>query len=78
MLPDGSLTTAIVLAAGEGTRMRSEIPKVLHPLAGRPLLEHAVRAADIIVLLVDHRQFKRVDRELLNIKIVIDTCGMWR
>jgi bifunctional UDP-N-acetylglucosamine pyrophosphorylase / glucosamine-1-phosphate N-acetyltransferase len=44
MLPDGSLTTAIVLAAGEGTRMRSAIPKVLHPLAGRSLLEHSVRA----------------------------------
>ncbi|MCP3798749.1 bifunctional UDP-N-acetylglucosamine diphosphorylase/glucosamine-1-phosphate N-acetyltransferase GlmU [Allokutzneria sp. A3M-2-11 16] len=36
---------AIVLAAGEGTRMRSATPKVLHPLAGRPLIEHAVRAA---------------------------------
>jgi bifunctional UDP-N-acetylglucosamine pyrophosphorylase/glucosamine-1-phosphate N-acetyltransferase len=45
MLPDGSLTTVIVLAAGEGTRMRSAVPKVLHPLAGRPLVEHAVRAA---------------------------------
>src|SRR5947209_19059906 len=45
MLPGGSLTTAIVLAAGEGTRMHSAIPKVLHPLAGRPLVEHAVRAA---------------------------------
>ena len=45
MLPDGSLTTAIVLAAGEGTRMHSAIPKVLHPMAGRPLVEHAVRAA---------------------------------
>jgi UDP-N-acetyl-D-mannosaminuronic acid dehydrogenase len=41
-------------------------------------LETAVRAADVILLLVDHRQFKRVDRELLNIKIVIDTCGLWR
>lgn len=41
-------------------------------------LQTAVRTADIIVLLVDHRQFKRVDRELLKIKIVIDTCGMWR
>ena len=41
-------------------------------------LETSVRTADIIVLLVDHRQFKRVDRELLNIKIVIDTCGLWR
>ncbi|MFY9807633.1 MAG: bifunctional UDP-N-acetylglucosamine diphosphorylase/glucosamine-1-phosphate N-acetyltransferase GlmU [Pseudonocardiaceae bacterium] len=45
MLPDGSLTTAVVLAAGEGTRMHSAIPKVLHPLGGRPLVEHAVRAA---------------------------------
>ncbi|HKR50277.1 MAG TPA: bifunctional UDP-N-acetylglucosamine diphosphorylase/glucosamine-1-phosphate N-acetyltransferase GlmU [Pseudonocardiaceae bacterium] len=45
MLPGGSLTTAIVLAAGEGTRMHSASPKVLHPMAGRPLVEHAVRAA---------------------------------
>ncbi len=45
MLPGGSLTTAIVLAAGEGTRMHSAVPKVLHPLAGRSLVEHAVRAA---------------------------------
>jgi bifunctional UDP-N-acetylglucosamine pyrophosphorylase/glucosamine-1-phosphate N-acetyltransferase len=45
MLPDGSCTTAIVLAAGEGTRMHSATPKVLHSLAGRPLVEHAVRAA---------------------------------
>ena len=41
-------------------------------------LQAALKAADIIVLLVDHRQFKRVDRELLNLKIVIDTRGMWR
>jgi bifunctional UDP-N-acetylglucosamine pyrophosphorylase/glucosamine-1-phosphate N-acetyltransferase len=33
---------AIVLAAGEGTRMRSERPKVLHPLAGRSLLAHVL------------------------------------
>jgi bifunctional UDP-N-acetylglucosamine pyrophosphorylase / glucosamine-1-phosphate N-acetyltransferase len=33
---------AIVLAAGEGTRMRSALPKVLHPLGGRPLLEHVL------------------------------------
>ncbi|HLU58361.1 MAG TPA: bifunctional UDP-N-acetylglucosamine diphosphorylase/glucosamine-1-phosphate N-acetyltransferase GlmU [Pseudonocardia sp.] len=35
---------AIVLAAGEGTRMRSAVPKVLHPIAGRSLLGHAVHA----------------------------------
>ena len=35
---------AIVLAAGQGTRMRSRIPKVLHPLAGRPLILHVLDA----------------------------------
>jgi len=35
----------IVLAAGLGKRMRSELPKVLHPLAGRPLLAHVLEAA---------------------------------
>ncbi len=34
----------IVLAAGHGTRMRSRLPKVLHPLAGRPLVDHVLRA----------------------------------
>src|SRR6195952_558551 len=35
----------IVLAAGEGTRMRSATPKVLHPVAGQSLLAHVLRAA---------------------------------
>src|SRR5467141_3485010 len=35
----------IVLAAGLGKRMRSDLPKVLHPLAGRPLLAHVIEAA---------------------------------
>jgi bifunctional UDP-N-acetylglucosamine pyrophosphorylase/glucosamine-1-phosphate N-acetyltransferase len=35
----------VVLAAGEGTRMRSSLPKVLHPVAGQPLLAHVLRAA---------------------------------
>ena len=35
---------ALVLAAGEGTRMRSATPKVLHPIGGRSLLGHAVHA----------------------------------
>ena len=36
----------IILAAGRGTRMRSARPKVLHRLAGLPLIEHVARAAD--------------------------------
>ena len=35
----------VVLAAGKGTRMRSRLHKVLHPVAGRPMLEHVLRAA---------------------------------
>jgi bifunctional UDP-N-acetylglucosamine pyrophosphorylase / glucosamine-1-phosphate N-acetyltransferase len=35
----------VVLAAGQGKRMRSQVPKVLHPLAGRPLLAHSLAAA---------------------------------
>jgi len=38
---------AIVLAAGQGTRMRSRIPKVLHPLAGRTLIDHVLDALSV-------------------------------
>ncbi|HEX7662031.1 MAG TPA: bifunctional UDP-N-acetylglucosamine diphosphorylase/glucosamine-1-phosphate N-acetyltransferase GlmU [Pseudonocardiaceae bacterium] len=55
----GNGVSAIVLAAGEGTRMRSAAPKVLHKLAGRTLVEHAVRAAagvepEHLVVVVGH------------------------
>ena len=37
--------SAVVLAAGQGTRMRSNLPKVLHPLLGRPMAWHALETA---------------------------------
>ena len=37
--------TVVILAAGQGKRMRSDLPKVLHPLAGRPLLAHVLDSA---------------------------------
>src|SRR6202171_1051740 len=43
MTSRSSLT--VVLAAGEGTRMRSSLPKVLHPVAGQSLLAHVLDAA---------------------------------
>ena len=36
--------TAVLLAAGQGTRMKSDSPKVLHPLCGRPMLWHVLEA----------------------------------
>jgi len=39
----------VILAAGKGTRMRSRLPKVLHAVGGRPMLEHVLRAASAAV-----------------------------
>lgn len=51
--------TAILLAAGQGTRMKSSLPKVLHPIAGRPMIWHALQAishstTEIPVVVVGH------------------------
>lgn len=40
--------TAVILAAGQGTRMRSILPKVLHPLGGLPLIEYSLRLAEAL------------------------------
>ncbi len=42
--PDGQVAAVIVLAAGEGTRMRSSTPKVLHEICGRSMLGHVIAA----------------------------------
>ncbi|MCV2881376.1 bifunctional UDP-N-acetylglucosamine diphosphorylase/glucosamine-1-phosphate N-acetyltransferase GlmU [Actibacterium sp. XHP0104] len=52
-------TALIVLAAGQGTRMNSDLPKVLHPLGGAPLFAHALAAGAALdparaVLVVGH------------------------
>jgi len=40
--------SVVVLAAGEGTRMRSVLPKVLHPVGGRPILAHVLDTAEAL------------------------------
>ncbi len=40
----GMSAAAVILAAGLGTRMRSKLPKALHPIAGRPMLRHLLAA----------------------------------
>jgi bifunctional UDP-N-acetylglucosamine pyrophosphorylase/glucosamine-1-phosphate N-acetyltransferase len=41
--------TAILLAAGQGTRMKSDLPKVLHPVCGKPMLWHVLEAVKMAV-----------------------------
>lgn len=53
--------SAIVMAAGLGTRMKSEIPKILHPLCGQPILMHVLDTLlemkiSQIVVVVNHRK----------------------
>jgi len=60
---------AVVLAAGKGTRMKSDLPKVLHEIAGRPLLDHVLDTAaaagiDHTVVVVGHKSY-----------LVEETCG---
>ena len=40
--------SVVILAAGQGTRMRSDLPKVLQPLAGRPVLAHVIDTAEAL------------------------------
>src|SRR6476659_8662699 len=62
MLMTARSSLTVVLAAGEGTRMRSQVPKVLHPVAGQSLLAHVLDAAPhgagaslAVVIGPDHR-----------------------
>lgn len=41
-------TEVVILAAGQGTRMRSKLPKVLHPVAGKPMVQHVIDKAKLL------------------------------
>ena len=59
-------TSVILLAAGQGTRMKSALPKVLHPVHGRPMVDYvldavAVLAPERLVAVVGHQAARVVD-----------------
>jgi bifunctional UDP-N-acetylglucosamine pyrophosphorylase/glucosamine-1-phosphate N-acetyltransferase len=47
-MPETREFAAIILAAGKGTRMKSDLHKVLHPIAGRPMLRHLMHSVDVL------------------------------
>jgi bifunctional UDP-N-acetylglucosamine pyrophosphorylase/glucosamine-1-phosphate N-acetyltransferase len=58
------VTSVVILAAGKGTRMRSELPKVLHPILGKPMLAYVLAAAKALApqpLVVVGHEHERVE-----------------
>jgi bifunctional UDP-N-acetylglucosamine pyrophosphorylase/glucosamine-1-phosphate N-acetyltransferase len=65
-MPDTRPLAVVILAAGQGTRMKSSLAKVLHPLAGRPMLGFPLAAAEALaperVVVVVGRDAERVQQ----------------
>jgi len=76
---------AIILAAGQGTRMKSETHKVLHPIAGKPMLHHLLDTVDSIgvertvVVVGARREQIEASVEGRNIAVAVqeDQLGTW-
>jgi len=69
-------TAVIILAAGKSTRMKSDIPKVLHPICGRPVLEYVLDLVDtlkakevIAVLGYKHQEVRKILRPGIKVAI---------
>jgi bifunctional UDP-N-acetylglucosamine pyrophosphorylase/glucosamine-1-phosphate N-acetyltransferase len=68
----------VILAAGQGTRMKSKLPKVLHKVGGLPLLDHVIRTAqavdpDTVTVITGHRgdQVREFCGQYPNIRTVV-------
>lgn len=65
-MPQGRPIAVVILAAGQGTRMKSGLAKVLHPLAGRPMLGYPLAAAEALgperIVVVVGRDSEQVER----------------
>ena len=80
-----SLQITVKLAAASKARILAvepnvhELPKALQGLDNVVFMDYmeAIREADVVLLLVDHKEFKALDANDLQGKIVIDTRGIW-
>ncbi|PXF64332.1 bifunctional UDP-N-acetylglucosamine diphosphorylase/glucosamine-1-phosphate N-acetyltransferase GlmU [Kangiella spongicola] len=67
--------SVVILAAGKGTRMRSNLPKVLHPIAGRSMLEHVISTAQELqphkIVVVAGHGIEQVEKQLKEIPVTI-------
>jgi len=60
-------TSVIILAAGQGTRMKSELPKVLHKISGLPMIHYSIKTAQSVsddVTVVLFYQAERIEKEI--------------
>ena len=75
---EGTGATAIVMAAGKGTRMKSDLPKVLFPVLGRPMIHWVLDALDrtgidriLVVVGYRHEDVRRELASRSNIEYVL-------
>jgi UDP-N-acetyl-D-mannosaminuronic acid dehydrogenase len=56
----------------------STLPEKLQNKMSLTVMEQSITEADILVMLVDHKEFKQLDKNSLNHKIIVDTKGIWK
>jgi len=55
-----------------------QLPKSLEGISQLASLEQALATADVLVMLVDHNEFKAIDSEAIAQPYIVDTKGVWR
>ena len=55
-----------------------QLPKKLDGLCALASLDEALASADVLVMLVDHKEFKAVGGESVSQQFIVDTKGVWR
>jgi len=72
--PVSGRVAVAIMAAGKGTRLKSQLPKVLHEVGGKPLLEHVIRAAVQVVPAKD--VYAIVGHEAERVRAAVEPMGI--